>query len=94
MQARPACDQASVRMQDVGGIQPGLQRFCYGGKNLEDPQRTLEQCMGNCWTCPRTSCMTHESDMIYRLNMMQNFMAQCDAGMVSPTGSPNSPNGP
>lgn len=74
MQARSACKQASVRMQDVGGIPPGLQRFCYGGKNLEDPQRTLEQYVGNCRTCPRISCMTHESDMIYRLNMMQIFM--------------------
>ena len=32
-------------VQDIGGIPPGLQRFSYAGKNLEDPQRTLEQCV-------------------------------------------------
>lgn len=31
--------------QDIGGIPPGLQRFSYAGKYLEDPQRTLEQCV-------------------------------------------------
>jgi hypothetical protein len=30
-------------LQEKGGVIPALQRLSYGGKNLEDPQRTLEQ---------------------------------------------------
>ena len=31
--------------QDRGGILPGLQKLSYAGKNLEDSQRKLEQCV-------------------------------------------------
>ena len=29
--------------QDKGGVIPALQKLSYAGKNMEDPQRTLEQ---------------------------------------------------
>ena len=31
--------------QDRGGILPGLQKLSYAGKNFEDSQRKLEQCV-------------------------------------------------
>ncbi len=31
-------------LQDKGGILPGLQKLSYAGKNMQDSQRTLEQC--------------------------------------------------
>lgn len=34
---------ACVSMQDVGGIPPALSRLSYGGKAMEDAQRTLQQ---------------------------------------------------
>ena len=31
--------------QDKCGVMPGLQKLCYAGKNFEDPDRPLEQCV-------------------------------------------------
>lgn len=63
-------------MQDVGGIPPGLQRLCYGGKNLEDPQRTLEQCVTLCHKYTGISCTTRASNMLYMLKTMQALTTQ------------------
>ena len=32
-----------LALQDKGGVIPALQRLSYGGKNLDDAQRSLEQ---------------------------------------------------
>jgi len=46
-------------IRDACGILPGLQKLAYAGKNMEDSQRTLEQCvaagLGGCcmpWFAP------------------------------------------